>query len=173
MSESYDLGPVERITAGAVGEPGDRTFFVQARAGAQQVTILTEKDQVRALAEALGQLLTTLPDGDEGRAPADAELELASPLEPAWRAGEMSVEYDDDSDRIAIVLTEMQEEDAPDIAGRARFEATRAQVRAMVQHALAVVAAGRPRCQLCGFPMEAGGMHMCPAMNGHRSYRDE
>jgi hypothetical protein len=54
----------------------------------------------------------------------------------------------------------------------ARFEATRAQARAMSEHALEVVAAGRPRCQLCGYPMGVGGVHVCPAMNGHRSYRE-
>jgi hypothetical protein len=42
----------------------------------------------------------------------------------------------------------------------------------MALHALEVVAAGRPRCQFCGYPLEPEN-HICPAMNGHRSYRDE
>jgi uncharacterized repeat protein (TIGR03847 family) len=57
-------------------------------------------------------------------------------------------------------------EESPD-AATARFVATRAQARALAEHAAAVVDAGRPRCRFCGFPMDADG-HTCPAMNGHR-----
>jgi len=41
-----DLGIVDRITADAVGEPGMRTFYLQARAGAELVTVIVEKEQV-------------------------------------------------------------------------------------------------------------------------------
>ncbi len=170
MSASFHLGPVDRITAGAIGEPGDRTFLLQARAGGEQVTIVVEKEQVRVLCEAMQRLLDALPDGHEGREPVDGDLELVSPLEPVWRAGEMSIEHDALTDHIVVLLTELVEDAETEIPGRARFEASRAQVRAMSEHALEVVSAGRPRCQLCGYPMGPGGVHRCPAMNGHRSY---
>lgn len=172
MSDSYDLGLVERITADAIGEPGDRTFFVQAAVRDETVTILVEKEQVRVLSEALQQLLAQLPDqDDEELAPLDDDLELEPPLVPSWRAGEISIEHDELTDRIVIVLTELvDDEDEDALPGRARFEMSRAQARALSEHGSEAVAAGRPRCQLCGYPMEAGGRHMCPAMNGHRSY---
>jgi uncharacterized repeat protein (TIGR03847 family) len=173
MSESFDLDPVERITASALGEPGDRTFFVQARAGREQVTLVAEKEQVRLLGQALIQLLGTLPDADEGSEP-DEALELEEPIEPEWRVGEMSIEHEELTDRVAIVVTELIEEDDEDAAlpARARFIVSRAQARALATHALEVVAAGRPRCQFCGYPLDPEG-HICPAMNGHRSYQDE
>jgi len=154
MSASFEMDPVDRITASAVGPPGERTFYVQARATSGTVTLVAEKEQVRLLAQALLQLLETLPEAD-------------------WRVGEMSIEYEDLSDRIAIVITEIEDEDeeALGLPGRARLVATRAQARALAQHALEVVAAGRPRCQFCGYPLETEG-HICPAMNGHRSYRE-
>jgi hypothetical protein len=53
--------------------------------------------------------------------------------------------------------------------GVARFVASRAQARAMAEHALGVVASGRPRCRLCGLPVNEGETHVCPSMNGHRA----
>ena len=37
MSESFDIDGVDRITAGSVGDPGQRSFYVQAQAGVQTV----------------------------------------------------------------------------------------------------------------------------------------
>jgi uncharacterized repeat protein (TIGR03847 family) len=84
----------------------------------------------------------------------------------------MALEYDEDSERVSIVIQEAvpeegEEGEAAAEAGVARLVATRAQVRALSAHALAVCAAGRPTCQLCGFPIDPGG-HTCPALNGHR-----
>jgi uncharacterized repeat protein (TIGR03847 family) len=173
VSASFELDPVDWITASAVGPPGERVFYVQARARTGNVTLLAEKEQVRLLAQALLQLLETLPEAEEGEEPGLEDLDLQEPLEADWRVGEMSIEYEDASDRIAIVISEIEdeEEEDPGLPGRARLVATRAQARALAQHALEVVAAGRPRCQFCGYPLETEG-HVCPAMNGHRSYRE-
>ena len=170
MSESFDIDPVDHITAGAVGAPGERSFYLQAQAGRSLVTLLAEKEQVRLLAEALLQLLGTLPEIDEG--PPPETLELEGPLEPEWRVGEIAIEYEEATESVEIVINEMESEEDAGISARARFVASRAQARAMAVHALDVVAAGRPRCQFCGYPLEPEN-HICPAMNGHRSYRDE
>lgn len=171
MSESYDIDGVDRITLDATGEPGERTFYVQAQSGPLIVTLLAEKEQVRLLAEALLQLLGTLPEADEGPAPESDALSLEGPVEPEWRVGEMAIEYEDSSGTVEIMITEIESEEDPDIGARARFVVSRAQARAMAMHALEVVAAGRPRCQFCGYPLEPDG-HICPAMNGHRSYQE-
>ena len=170
MSESFDIDPVDHITAGAVGAPGERSFYLQAQAGRSLVTLLAEKEQVRLLAEALLQLLGTLPEIDEG--PPPGTLELEGPIEPEWRVGEIAIEYEEATESVEIVINEMESEEDAGISARARFVASRAQARAMAVHALDVVAAGRPRCQFCGYPLEPEN-HICPAMNGHRSYRDE
>ena len=86
--------------------------------------------------------------------------------------GNIKNHYEGTGGNVEIVITEIEsEEDAPDIGARARFVVTRAQARAMAVQALEVVAAGRPRCQFCGYPLEPDG-HICPAMNGHRSYQE-
>ena len=56
-----ELGPVDRITADAVGEPGDRTFYIQARAGSELITVIVEKQQVQLLAASVLELLEDAP----------------------------------------------------------------------------------------------------------------
>ncbi|MFA5891985.1 MAG: DUF3090 family protein [Actinomycetota bacterium] len=179
MTRSFDFDAVDRITAGAVGEPGDRTFYVQARAGARLVTLLAEKEQVALLGRALEHLMSSLPEGPEGSEPSASDLDLDEPLEPEWRVGEISIQYEPDGDRVVVGLMEATEVDEseserPGIGepAVARFIVTRAQARALAGHALAVVSAGRPLCQLCGLPAPQGQPHVCPATNGHRAYRE-
>lgn len=174
-----ELDPVDRITAGAVGEPGERTFFLQARQGERLVTILVEKQQVELLSASLVEILAR--SGKEtGQGPADEELDLEQPIVPEWRAGRLSVGYDEERDLLLLeaeeLVTDVEDEEDeqeslldpldPDAPGRVRFWATREQALALARYSAAVVAAGRPRCQLCGNPMDPEG-HICPALNGH------
>lgn len=170
MSHSFDLDPVGRITAGAVGDPGHRTFFLQARKDDVLVTLLAEKEQVQALAATLEHLLDTM--GHTDPAP-DEEIELEEPLVPEWRIGPMGIEVDEERQMIVLVAEEAsaadEDEPAQEIPepAHARFVATPVQMRALAEQADRVCAAGRPRCRLCGFPIEPDG-HACPALNGHR-----
>lgn len=166
-----DLDPVARITVGAVGEPGHRTFFLQARDAERLVTLLVEKEQVELLAASVIEILARI--GEEVEEEDDAAgLELEDPLEPEWRAGRLSLGYEPERDMMLLeaeeLLTEEDEADEderePD---RVRFYATRDQMLALARHGAAVAAAGRPRCELCGNPMDPDG-HTCPALNGHR-----
>jgi uncharacterized repeat protein (TIGR03847 family) len=205
LSRSFDLDPADRFTAGAVGEPGQRTFFVQARNKQEFLTLLCEKQQVFLLARELQRVLAMLPDenGEAEQVPA-YDLELVEPLEPEWRIGSMSIEFDPERDRIIVLFRELDEEamnqaaeevleamesgelealvaeEEPEDADDedededrfigdaiARLVVTRGQVRAMAEHAMDVVAAGRPRCPVCGEAMEPDVPHNCIGMNGH------
>ena len=68
MTRNLDLNPVTAITTDAVGQPGQRVFYMQARRGLTTITIETEKEQVRALALGIHQFLEELvqrfPDRD-------------------------------------------------------------------------------------------------------------
>ena len=173
MTSSFELDPVSKITAGAVGEPGARVFYLQARAGEQLVTLLAEKEQIRALAVSIDQMLAAIPEppSDEGPPPpVEDELALEEPLLPEWRIGPMALQYDEGRDVIVLIASELVEEvegEPEPESATARFVATRAQADALAEHAERVVDAGRPRCRFCGFPLDASG-HVCPAMNGHR-----
>ncbi len=166
-----ELNPVFRITADAVGEPGSRTFYVQARKGATLVTLLCEKEQVRALAEAAQQMLDEL----KGKYPKGAtfmqlqmDMSLEEPLSPDFRIGQMGLGYDEDNDLIVIVARELTPEDVgEEEASVVRFFCSRAQIDALLHHAFEVVARGRPVCPLCGRPVDGEAEHFCPRSNGH------
>jgi uncharacterized repeat protein (TIGR03847 family) len=175
---SRDLDPVTRLTADAVGDPGERTFYLQAASGADQVTLLVEKEQVRRLAESLQTWLPELAadrpeDPGEAAAAEAGQLALAPPLEPDFRVGQLTLRYDDERDRVVVVATELQvtdEEQEPVELPEpleVRLFVTRPQLRVLARHGSQVVARGRPLCQLCGNPLDPTG-HICPAQNGHR-----
>ena len=166
------------FTADYVGEPGQRTFYVQSRAGDLTHSYLVEKQQVAALADRLRDLLMMIDEDDTIRsaAPArDPALGLAQPVEPEWRIGTMGLAYQEASDSVVVVIQPAEESDE-DVEESALFEGDtdkairfllrRDQARAFILHALAVVQEGRPTCQLCGLPMDPAG-HICPASNGH------
>ena len=165
----YARRPVDRITADAVGEPGRRTFYIQARQEDILVTILCEKEQVRALAHSLEELLEEINEKYPrplGREPDESELQLEGPLEPRFRAGRRGLGYEPREDGVVLVIQELAEDDQdPDRLRVVRFWATREQMHALRRHSAAVVARGRPLCPLCGRPMDPEG-HICPRRNG-------
>src|ERR687897_3286347 len=86
---SMDLGPVDRITTDAIGEPGARVFYIQARAGVELVTVIVEKQQVQLLAAAVLELLEDVPGTDLAADPEPAAkasaMALEEPIDPRWR----------------------------------------------------------------------------------------
>jgi uncharacterized repeat protein (TIGR03847 family) len=168
---SRDFDPVTRLTADAIGEPGQRTFYLQAASGADQVTLLVEKEQVRRLAESLESWLPELAadrpeDPEEARVAEAGELALSEPLEPDFRVGQLQLSYDPERDRVMVVATELvageeQPEEPEPEPQQVRLVVTRPQLRVLAHHGSQVVARGRPLCPLCGNPLD-------PALNGHR-----
>ena len=172
-----ELGPVDRITADAVGEPGDRTFYIQARAGSELVTVIVEKQQVQLLAASVLELLEDAPETEPTAG--EPTMSLEEPLDPRWRAGRLSIGFDQERDLFLLEVEELQPEledlgdDDPGLMAipenepeSIRILASPAQMLALSRHGAAVAARGRPTCQFCGNPIDAEG-HACPAMNGH------
>ena len=191
MSRSFELPDVEWATVGTIGPPGQRVFYLQARQGDEQVTLKLEKQQVAAIAQFLGEILSDLPVADP--LPDDDAMALAEPVLAEWAVGGLQLAYDSEADRIVILAEEIGEdddtddtEDADDPAGMApglesgestgsdppvdrgmgRLSLTRTQAAAIVRRGWDLVSAGRPTCALCGRPMDPDG-HSCPRTNGH------
>jgi uncharacterized repeat protein (TIGR03847 family) len=161
----------EVFTADYVGRPGERTFFLQARGPEGSYSFVLEKIQVQALAEGAGELLLMIDQADEvrgARPQRHPDLVLQAPIEPEWRVGTIALGYEEKSDLTLVVLERAPEPGAPEPAetDKVQILLTRAQLRAFVGHALAVVAEGRPPCPLCGLPVDPDG-HTCPSSNGH------
>ena len=181
--DEIELEDVEGLGAGAVGEPGARAFYVQARTAATQLTVLVEKEQVALLATEAVAFLDRIADEypeDPAILPADV-AELREPTVPLFRARLIGLGFDPERQLVLLELRERStddddEDDDESLAGLdddaddeeagyvARIYATRPQVRAMAARGAAVVEAGRPPCPLCGMPMDPAG-HRCPRWN--------
>jgi uncharacterized repeat protein (TIGR03847 family) len=171
----------DRFVAGTVGEPGDRTFFLQARDAGRVISVVLEKVQVAVLADRLNQLLDELERrgiADPAPEPAPDAEPLDEPVVEAFRAGTLTLGWDGDSERILVEAREQTEEDEevgaelevedddPEGPDLFRVRLSPPAARAFVERAVQVVAAGRPPCPLCGEPLDAQG-HICPRRNGH------
>lgn len=182
MSESFELPSPDYFTTGAVGEPGQRVFYLQGRQAREIVTLKVEKEQISALADYVAGLLSKLPEP----ATVSTDLPLLEPVEPAWAVGALGLGYDESSDRLVVVANEAMEQEegdgeepaetetheapaAPEGA-TARFLITRAQAAAFVERARALIKAGRPICPMCQQPKDPAG-HICPRSNGHVVHR--
>ncbi|GMR09556.1 MAG: DUF3090 domain-containing protein [Anaerolineae bacterium] len=165
-----ELNPVSRITTGAVGPPGKRVFYIQARKGSELVTLIVEKHQVQSLAigleEFLDELGDRLPELSEASADYSSdEMGLEQPLDPMFRVGNIGLGYDEVSDRLVLVARQLESEDEGSEV--VRFWCTRSQLRAMCLWGLEVASQGRPICGNCGEPKDPKG-HFCPKSNGHK-----
>jgi uncharacterized repeat protein (TIGR03847 family) len=161
VSSSFEISDVDHLTTGAIGPPGQRVFYLQARQGVQVVTLRLEKAQVAALVAYLAGMLADMPPpGDLPSA-----MDLIEPVVAEWVVASLGVSYDEDVDRVIILAEELVEEGEE--PARARITATREQVAALSMRGAEAVAAGRPPCPLCGQPLDPEG-HTCPRLNGHR-----
>ena len=167
----YELDPVDRIAVAAVGEPGQRRFFLLASGSGQTLTLGCEKSQIQALVVRLQQML----EAQQIEAPDTAEsgARPPEPGDPAWQIGEMGLGYHEARKMFVLVASQAaagQETEAAapaDDAPSVRFWLNHEQVLEFWRQAQSVLSAGRPLCPRCGLPMDASG-HPCPVMNGAR-----
>ncbi len=190
----HGFDPPERFVAGTVGEPGARTFFLQAKAGARVVSVALEKQQVAALAQRIDELLDEVMTEARTEAviPAVAPVGLTDedpldlPIAEEFRAGTMTLSWDPGAERVVIEVFPMGEElvgvsdaaDVGDVGEEVELEAIEptevfvvridaGHARAFVKRAERVVGAGRPDCPFCGQPIDPDG-HLCVRANGFK-----
>ncbi len=180
----------DRFVAGTVGQPGERTFFLQAREGNRITSVACEKQQVSVLAEHLDRVLDEVLRRSAGGVavpPASSNARdtdpLDAPITEEFRVGTMTIAWDPSIDRIVIEL--FSNVDVDDESNRATaassaeepdeidadevfvVKITASYARDFVARAQALVAAGRPSCPFCLQPIDPHG-HICPRANGYR-----
>ena len=170
-----DLNPLQHITVDAIGQPGQRVFYIQGwrETDPRPVTIIIEKVQLQSLAQGVDQLLSELshqkPDLIVPAVDIDPEkMRITPPVDPLFRAGELGLGFDSDHNLIVVMAREVIMEDGdPDKAAEVRFWCTLAQIRRLADWGKQVISRGRLLCPQCGQPMEPEG-HFCPKKNGHK-----
>jgi uncharacterized repeat protein (TIGR03847 family) len=168
-----DLDPIQYIKTDAIGQPGQRVFYIQGKKDDQVITLIVEKIQVQTLSAGVDEFLSeiskrypelSLASGEYS----EEDMHIQPPVEPLFRVGELGLAYDSDRDMIVLVAREiisgeMQNEDANVV----RFWCSRSQILALSRWGLEIASRGRQICPLCGEPMDPAG-HFCPKRNGHK-----
>ena len=182
----YEFEDPDRFVAGTIGEPGNRTFFLQAREGGRIVSVLIEKVQVELLADRLHQLLVEVRarGASVPEEPAAGDVDttaLDEPLNEVFRVGTMAIIWDGDDESIIVEARAVTEDDQAgspgdeaaiddaqedgDASDVVRIHLPPGKALAFAKQALGVVAAGRPPCPFCGQPLNPEG-HICARRNG-------
>ncbi|HEV7973893.1 DUF3090 domain-containing protein [Amycolatopsis sp.] len=172
----------DRFVTGTVGEPGDRTFYLQASEDVRTISVAIEKQQVAVLAERLGSLLEEVASRFGAEIPEDVPADLVDvdplevPLEEEFRVGTMGLGWDAESSAVVIELLAITEgevdetvvlDDTDEGPDAVRVFLSPVEARAFAERTDRVINAGRRPCPLCAEPLDPAG-HICPRQNGYR-----
>ncbi len=171
-----DLNPITHITVDAIGQPGERVFYLQGKSPSDSITLLVEKFQIQTLALAIENLMSELrekapeladasPDYDE------EDMTLEPPLDPLFRVGELSLGYDPEQDLMILIAKEVsldmpEDEETP--LSEVRFWCTRSQIWAIGRWGIELASRGRPVWPSTGEPILPPG-EFSPKNNGHKA----
>jgi uncharacterized repeat protein (TIGR03847 family) len=177
MGFYFDFENADAFATGAIGQPGDRTFYVQVRGDGRTVSIKCEKQQVAALAEYLRGMLADMPD--TGADIDSTSASLMNPVEEDFVLGSVGLGVDRPNMRMVVQLEEMvlvdeDDEDIFDLLDEddedndnttvVRVMLTPSQARAFCETADLFINAGRAICKWCTAPVDPAG-HACPKFN--------
>jgi uncharacterized repeat protein (TIGR03847 family) len=174
----------DRFVAGTVGEPGNRTFYLQAVHDNRVISVMLEKQQVEMLAERVDALLVEINRRFGTPLPPEADVEdlnpLTSPVDAEFRVGTMGLGWDAEAQNVVVELLAVSDteydasvilddsEDGPDAV---RVFLSPDSARQFATRSNLVISAGRPPCPLCDQPLDPDG-HFCVRTNGYNRLLD-
>ena len=169
----------DRFVAGTVGEPGNRTFYLQAVHDKRVVSVMLEKQQVAVLAERIEALLNEVHRRFGTPLPPAAEVAdlgpLITPLDAEFRVGTMGLGWDAEAQSVVVELLAVSDtefdasvilDDAEDGPDAVRVFLSPESAQEFAARSLRVISAGRPPCPLCDEPLDPDG-HLCVRTNGY------
>ena len=169
----YPLGSLSHIEARSIGEPGNRTFHLVLESAGTSCSVWLEKEQLLQLGIYLHEMVQSLSSEEKEHQGEPMESQWSgegAPIE--FKAGEVMMSHDHSGHAFYLLFYEREDaesrEEAESEEGSASvsFWISVAQAEVLAQEALSICAAGRPRCFLCGLPVNPEG-HVCPRSNGH------
>jgi uncharacterized repeat protein (TIGR03847 family) len=176
----YVFGPATRLQAQAIGEPGHRTFRIMVESDDGRAAALwVEKEQLQALGLAVEQLLAEFQGRGQAKLPRQPPVETFPPNPTVdFKVGRLALGQDESEletgPRYVLLVYDLEgstsEEEDPNQPATFACRATREQLRLLSRNIAEVVAAGRPRCPLCGEPIDSPNKpHGCVRANGHHA----
>lgn len=176
------FGPTTRLQAQWLGKPGERTFRLLVESeDARSAVLWLEKEQLQALGLAVEQLLAEV----QGRLASTAQAEqpdpesFPSPPTLELRVGRLALGQDESEletgPRYVILVHDLEavagdDAEEPTRPASLACRTTRDQLRLLSRNITDVIAAGRPRCPLCGEPVQSLTQpHGCVRSNGHHA----
>ena len=170
----------DRFIAGTVGEPGNRTFYLQAVHGKRVISVMCEKQQVAVLAERITALLDEVHRRFGTPLPPETAIEdsgpLVMPVDSEFRVGTMGLGWDAEAQCVVVELLAVSEtaidasvilDDAEEGPDAVRVFLSPESARQFAVRSDLVISAGRPPCPLCDEPLDPAG-HLCVRTNGYR-----
>lgn len=170
----------DRFVAGTVGEPGNRTFYLQAVHENRVISVVLEKQQVAVLADRIGTLLAEVQRRFGTPVPPEAEVTdfgpLITPLDAEFRVGTMGLGWDAEAQSVVVELLAVSDtefdasvilDDAEEGPDAVRVFLSPQSAREFAARSQRVISAGRPPCPLCDEPLDPAG-HLCVRTNGYR-----
>jgi uncharacterized repeat protein (TIGR03847 family) len=171
----------DRFVAGTVGQPGNRTFYLQAVHDKRVVSVMLEKQQVAVLAERIAALLLEINRRFGTPVPPETgDVEdlspLVMPVDAEFRVGTMGLGWDSEAQTVVVELLAVSDtefdasvvlDDAEDGPDAVRVFLSPESAREFATRSTRVISAGRPPCPLCDEPLDPEG-HICVRTNGYR-----
>ena len=173
----YRHEPASRFIVSAVGEPGERQFFIQVKSDTGINSVTLEKSQVIALTQRFEDLIKELRRGklvsatDLSAVAVNDTLPMELPIDEDFKVGVIIISWE--NDYVIVNIQAISQDDdlilddldfGPDlIIATLKLN----QVKGFCERARIIVSAGRPACPFCGLPIDALG-HLCPRANGYR-----
>jgi len=161
----YRHQPATRFIVSAIGDPGERQFFIQVKS-ADGINSVTLEKLIRELRR--GKLV---PPADLSAVADVDDLPMELPIDEDFQVGIISITWE--NDLVVVNIQAISQDDdlilddldsGPDLL-IATLKIN--QVKGFCERAKTIVSAGRPACPFCGLPIDPLG-HLCPRANGYR-----
>lgn len=160
----------ERFVAGTVGQPGERSFYLQVRSSSRLFSVAVEKAQVQAIAARMEVMVSEVRKANPlitvDKLPLD-DAPLESPIDSEFEIGAMSLSWNEETSLICVELFELEDDEEDSDGEVLEINITLGMASAFSSRSKAVVNAGRLPCPFCGIPIDPRG-HLCPRANGYR-----
>ena len=167
MDKKFEFDEPGLLLTHVMGVPGKRTFFLIMGERERWLRVWIEKYLLEALALAIEEFEFRLskerPSPRRGGVKEPASESAPSKMPAAeLEVDQISLDFDDGKAALNLLVHSVgpQRTDGIELICRVSL----AQLKLFAAQAQAVCAAGRPRCSLCGGPIDPSG-HTCPSIN--------